>query len=135
MAGKRHQFILGLVIKKIRDDGFTIVSIDGNCAGAFGNKTELPPKILRHRPDVIAINDDGQICIGEAKTENDIDNIRTSEEIHDYVKTELNGKPCFVVIGIPRSSISDLIKVFLKIGISEFNNIFILQVPNEIIND
>jgi hypothetical protein len=135
VAGKRHQFILGLVIKKIREDGFTIVSIDGNCAGAFGKTTELPPKILRHRPDVMAINEAGQICIGEAKTENDIDNIRTSEEINDYVNTELNGKPCFVVIGIPKSSISDLNKVFLKIGITEFNNIFVLQVPNEIIND
>lgn len=135
MAGKRHQFILGLVIKKIREDGFTITSIDGNCAGAFGEKTALPPKILRHRPDVIAINEEGQICIGEAKTEKDIANVRTLEEINDYVNTELNGKPCFVVIGIPRSSMSDLIKVFIKIGISDFNNVFILQVPNEIIND
>lgn len=135
MAGKKHQFILGLIIKKIREDGFTIFSIDGNCDGAFGIRTKLPPKILRHRPDVIAINEDGQICIGEAKTDSDINSIRTSEEINDYANTELNGKPCFVIIGIPKSSISNLNKLLLKMGLKKADNIFILQVPDEIIND
>jgi len=135
VAGKKHQFILGLIIKKVREDGFTIVSIDGNCSGSFGCKTELPPKILRHRPDVIAINEDGQVCIGEAKTENDIKNIRTSEEFIDYANIELNGKPCYVIIGIPQKSINVLNKLLKKTGIYDFDNIFILQVPNEIINE
>jgi hypothetical protein len=135
VAGKRHQFILGLIIKKIREDGFTIISTDGNLSGAFGDKMQLPPKILRHRPDVIAINEDGLICIGEAKTENDINSLRTSEEFYDYANTELNGKRCFVIIGIPQSSKKGLNSYLKKIGVSDFQNIFVLYVPNEIINE
>jgi hypothetical protein len=135
VAGKKHQFILGLIIKKIREDGFTIVSIDGKSSGSFGLKTDLPPKILRHRPDIIAVNESGQICIGEAKTENDIKNIRTTEEFIDYASIELNGKPCYVIIGIPQESIGELNKLLKKIGVYSFNNIYVLQVPNEIINE
>jgi len=135
VAGKKHQFILGLIIKKIRDDGFTILSIDGNTLGSFNIKTDLPPTILRHRPDVIAVNETGQICIGEAKTENDIKNIRTKEELIDYTSIELNGKPCFVIIGIPQESKTELIKLLKKIEIYNSKNIHVLYVPNEIINE
>ncbi len=135
MASKKHQFILGLIVKKIREEGFTIISIDGKSSGSFGIKTELPPKILRHRPDVIAVNEDGQICIGEAKTNNDIKNTRTSEEITDYTTIELNEKACYVIIGIPQESIVELNKLLKRIGIHNDNNICILQVPNEIINE
>lgn len=135
MAGKKHQFILGLIIKKIREDGFTIISIDGNLSGTFGEKMNLPPKIIRHRPDVIATNEYGLICIGEAKTENDINNQRTSEELYDYANTELNGEQCFVIIGIPQSSKQTLNNLLIKTGISNYQNIFILYVPDEIINE
>lgn len=135
MAGKKHQFILGLIIKKIRDDGFTIISIDGNTSGSFNIKTDLPPKILRHRPDVIAINESGQICIGEAKTENDIRNARTTEELIDYTSIELNGKSCYVIIGIPQESITEMNRLLKRIGIYNLSNVYVLHVPNEIINE
>lgn len=135
MAGKKHQFILGLIIKKIREDGFTIVSVDGKCSGTFGLKTELPPTILRHRPDVIAINEDGQICIGEAKTESDIKSLRTSEELLDYCNILLNDMPCHVIVGIPQKAKNDFNNLLMKIGLCNKSNIFVLQVPNEIINE
>jgi hypothetical protein len=75
------------------------------------------------------------IRIGEAKTENDINNLRTSEEFYDYANTELNGKRCFVIIGIPQSSKKVLNSYLKKIGVSDFQNIFVLYVPNEIINE
>lgn len=135
MASKKHQFIIGLIIRKIRENGFTVISIDGKTLGSFGLKSELPPKIMRHRPDVIAINEDGKICIGEAKTENDINNVRTSEELIDYANIELNGQRCDVIIGIPQKSIDDLNTLLIKIGINHYRNISVLQVPNEIINE
>jgi hypothetical protein len=74
VAGNRHQFILGLVIKKMREEGATVYGVDGNYPGLFGENIPLPPQILRHRPDAIGVKANGQICIGEAKSENDIEN-------------------------------------------------------------
>lgn len=135
MAGKKHQFILGLIIKKIREDGFTIISIDGNCSGSFGNKTQLPPKIMRHRPDVIAIKENGSICIGEAKTDEDINSTRTYEQLIDYTNTEINGRRCNVILGVPKSSMDVFKKYLYKNRLIENENFFVLYVPDEIINE
>ena len=61
MAGNRHQFILGLVIKKMREEGATVYAVDGNYPGLFGEAIFLPPQILRHRPDAIGKKEDGQL--------------------------------------------------------------------------
>ncbi len=135
MAGKKHQFILGLIIKKIREDGFTIISIDGDCSGTFGDKTQLPPRIIRHRPDVIAMKENGLICIGEAKTDSDINNARAYEQLIDYTNTEVNGRQCNVVLGIPKSSRNVFKKKLHKIGLIESEKFFVLYVPDEIINE
>ena len=135
MAGNKHQFILGLVIRMMREEGIVIYGIDGNYPGLFGEKIPLPPQILRHRPDAIGIKEDGQVCIGEAKTENDITNKRTYEQLVDFTSIELNGKKCEVYIGIPRSSSDSFNKRLQKIGLKRCNNLHILYVPDELIND
>ena len=84
MASKQHQFIIGLINRKIYEYGYTIAFIDGNVSGAFNKKYKLPPKIVRHRPDIIGINNEGFICIGEAKTKDDIFNSRTKAEFLDF---------------------------------------------------
>jgi hypothetical protein len=133
MAGKQHQFIIGLINRKMREYGFTVVFIDGYVSGAFNEKYELPPKILRHRPDVIGINKKGDICIGEAKTKNDIFSSRTRAEIIDFSNYEFNGNRCLLLIGIPKSSEEDLNNLLSELGIQ--NNIDILLIPDEIINE
>jgi hypothetical protein len=135
VAGIRHQFILGLVIKKMREEGATIYGIDGNYPGLFGEQVSLPPQIMRHRPDAIGVKRDGQICIGEAKTENDISNIRTYEQLQDFSSTELNGKLCEVFIGLPQIGADLFNKSLDKWGLKGSQNIHILVVPDEIIND
>ncbi|MDR2595698.1 MAG: hypothetical protein LBC76_00100 [Treponema sp.] len=135
MAGKQHQFIIGLINKKILEYGFTIVFIDGHVSGAFDKKYNLPPKILRHRPDVIGINNKGCICIGEAKTKNDIFNIRTKEELFDFSNYKFNGNACLLIIGIPKSSQNDLDKLLSELCIQNNDNIEILSIPDEIINE
>ena len=135
MAGNRHQFILGLVIKKMREEGITIYGIDGNYPGLFGENISLPPQILRHRPDAIGVKADGQICIGEAKTENDIENNRTYEQLQDFSSVELNGKLCEVFIGVPQIG-EDVFNTSLeRWGLKGFGNIHVLFIPDEIIND
>lgn len=135
MAGNRHQFILGLVVKKMREEGIVIHYIDGDYPGLFGEKIQLPPQVLRHRPDAIGIKEDGQVCIGEAKTESDVSNYRTYEQLQDFSSIELNGKKCEVFIGIPKSSEHSFNKSLEKIGLKDYDNIHILHIPDEIIND
>lgn len=135
MAGNRHQFILGLVIKKMREEGAAVYGVDGNYLGLFGEKMALPPQILRHRPDAVGVKENGQICIGEAKTENDITNSRTYEQIQDFSSAELNGKLCEVFIGVPQSCEDLFNKSLGKMGLKECHNLHVLFIPEEIIND
>jgi hypothetical protein len=135
MAGKQHQFIIGLINRKICKYGFSVVFIDGHVSGAFDKKYKLPPKILRHRPDVIGINDKGYICIGEAKTKDDIFSRRTKEELLDFSSFEFNGKVCLFIIGVPKSSQENIENVLKELDIHGNRNIEILAVPDEIINE
>jgi len=135
MASKQHQFIIGLINKKMFEYGFKVIFIDGHVSGAFDKKYELPPKILRHRPDVIGINQKGHICIGEAKTKNDISNYRTKEELFDFSNYQVNGDMCQLIIGIPQSSQEELFNVLSDLGIQNNKNIKILFIPDAIINE
>ena len=135
MASKQHQFIIGLINRKICEYGFSIIFIDGHVSGAFDRKYSLPPKILRHRPDVIGIDNNGYICIGEAKTKNDIFNERTREELFDFSNYELNGQKCLLIIGVPKSSHESLRNLLNELGILNNRNIEILSIPDEIINE
>jgi hypothetical protein len=135
VAGSRHQFILGLVIKKMREEGVTVYGIDGNYPGLFGENISLPPQILRHRPDAIGVKADGQICIGEAKTENDIENNRTYEQLQDFSSVEMNGKLCDVFVGVPQTGEDLFNRTLARWGLRESQNIHLLFVPDEIINE
>jgi hypothetical protein len=135
MASDKHQFILGLVVKRMRTEGATIFAVDGNYAGLLGEKVSMPPQILRHRPDVIGVKSDGQILIGEAKTENDITNKRTYEQLKDFSSSELNGNSCEVFVGIPRSAVDVFNKCLTNWGLDHFQNIHLIIVPDTLIND
>jgi len=135
VAKGKHQFILGLIVRKMREEGIKIYNIDGVYPAMFGENLSIPPRILRHRPDLIGIRENGQICIGEAKTTSDIANKRTYEQLQDYTSVELNGIKCDIFIGIPRSAKSIFCKQVEKLGLLECKNLHILYVPDEIIND
>jgi hypothetical protein len=135
VAGNKHQFILGLIIKWIREEGAAIYGVDGNYPGLFGEKISLPSQILRHRPDAIGVKPDGQICIGEAKSENDIENNRTYEQLQDFSSVEMNGKLCEVFIGVPQIGEAIFNKSLERWGLKGAQNIHVLFVPDEIIND
>jgi len=135
VAGNRHQFILGLVIKKMREEGASVYGVDGNYPGLFGEKISLPPQIMRHRPDAIGVKSDGQICIGEAKTEGDISNSRTYEQLQDFSSAELNGNLCEIFIGVPQPGEELFNRSLERWGLKGMPNIHVLFVPDEIIND
>lgn len=119
----------------MREEGITIYGIDGNYPGLFGENISLPPQILRHRPDAIGVKADGQICIGEAKTENDIENNRTYEQLLDFSSVEMNGKLCDVFVGVPQTGEDLFNRTLARWGLRESQNIHVLFVPDEIINE
>lgn len=135
MATKTHQLILGLVVRAMRSDGFDIQNIDGTYPGMFGQKLPLPPKIVNHRPDIFGVNGKGQICIGEAKTKNDIQVPRTETQMQDYVSAELNGMECAVYLGAPQSAKELIENLFRKLGITENGNVKVILVPDELVNE
>jgi hypothetical protein len=119
----------------MRDEGASIYGIDGNYPGLFGEKISLPPQIMRHRPDAIGLKADGQVFIGEAKTEQDISNNRTYEQIQDFSSIELNGKLCEVFIGVPLACEEHFNRSMKRLGLKGAPNIHVLVIPNEIINE
>jgi len=135
VAGKKHQFIVGLIIRKIRELGYEVKCIDGKTDGAFYERYPLPPTIQRHRPDVIAVDSEGNVCIGEAKTAGDLNNNRINEQIVDFTSTDLNGKNCYVVIGVPMSCKESFEKKLKEIKAYQNDNLDVLFIPDEIIND
>lgn len=133
MAGKRHQFIVGLLIKQMRYFGCRIKYVDGAFLG--GDKLNLPPNVLRHRPDILGVTSEGQICIGEAKTEGDINTKHFREQIEDFTKLSLNGMKCEVFFGIPSLAEQELEMVLKEMGLRDYDHLHILLVPEEIINE
>jgi hypothetical protein len=134
MAGRRHQFILGLVIRQMRGHGFSVFYADGKFAGGFGQETPIPPQIMRHRPDAVGISHEGVLCIGEAKTETDIQTNRTREQVQDFTAFSFNGQPCQVIIGVPKSAEEATRRMLVRLSIEGRPNLQILYVPEEIIN-
>jgi len=135
MASNKHQFILGLVIKKMRVSGCKVKYVEGKYIGGISKNFSLPPKIFRHRPDVLGITECGQICIGDAKTDSDIRSIRTKEQIIDYTSIILNGLPCQVFLGIPFRCKDNLDKFLKDASLYKYSYLNIIYVPEEIINE
>ena len=134
MAGKEHQFILGLVIKQMRQYGCEITHVDGKYRGKTKENTRVPPKVLRHRPDAMGITHAGQVCFGDAKTTGDICSSRTKSQLIDFLSMELNGIPCAVFLGVPKGAKGDTLKMLDDINLLSNDRLFTIFVPEEIIN-
>jgi len=91
----------------------------------------LPPKIKRHRPDLIGIKKD-TLVIGEAKTAGDIC-LRTREQIEDYVacSNNIKGKSLSIYIGVPISIKGDIENIVEKVNGEKVVTIF--TVPDRLL--
>ncbi len=114
MAKKFHQMIVGLIGRKMRDKGYEIVAFDGNEYMFDGQKLNIPIPIKRYRPDIVGFKfETKEICVGEAKTSEDLFSKRTKEQLLGYSSTKSfsTGKHIEIIIGIPKSVEGDLIFV------------------------
>lgn len=136
MPSKAHQLIQNMVVRKIREKGYLLVSYDGDSQQISSTQLKNTFKILRHRPDLVGVDDkNNRICIGEAKTKEDLYSARSKEQIEDYsnLVNESSGVSFEVVFGIPKSGIKQLEQIFLDLSIERNNRIEILQIPDELL--
>jgi len=130
MATKAHQFIADLLAQRMRLDGYEVVSFEGYSETESGLKN-LPPTIIRHRPDLIGLKK-GCLVIGEAKTSGDIGE-RTHEQIEDYIfcsKNTTNTK-LTIYVGVPLSA-EEKVKGIVREA--EGNNcVTVLGVPDRLL--
>jgi len=115
MASRRHDFIVSAVARKMRQEDFCIVYLDGRYQDICMTKPEIPPRIIRHKPDVIGEKENGAFCIGEAKTENDISSERTKSQICDFVTMVGMNSENKLIIGVPSNARGDLEQLLCKL--------------------
>lgn len=130
MATRAHQFIADLVARRMNIDGYEVVSFEGENSSEE-IKLKLPPKILRHRPDLIGTKQDS-LAIGEAKTANDFRE-RTKEQLEDFTEgLKLIGQDYKVYLGIPLSA-EDKVNRMIKLWNINTSYLDILTIPDRLL--
>ncbi|MDK2823113.1 MAG: hypothetical protein PWQ67_1160 [Clostridia bacterium] len=85
---KLHQLMVIALVRKFNEDGLNIKG------ATYFRDIEIPPKLGRHSPDVLAESPDGTYHIGEAKLEENLNTQKTLEQFTDFLNTKSpNGKP------------------------------------------
>ncbi len=133
MASEKHNFIVAAIARKIRQDGFRIIYLDGKYQDINTKKFDIPPKIINHKPDVIGEKEGIFFCVGEAKTRNDIFSERTKNQITDFFTIVRLNSGNRLVIGIPLNAKKDLENLLLKLGLANQKQIEIIYIPEELL--
>ena len=131
MTSKAHQFIADFLATKMYAEGYEVVSFEGENS-TENVKLKLPPKILRHRPDLIGIKKQA-LAIGEAKTASDL-SLRTREQLEDFTDHENwpTGVEYKIFFGIPMSIEDKFRKMIKDTNINE-SNLAVLTVPDRLL--
>lgn len=136
MASKNHQRIIGIIVRKMRQKEYEVVSFEGKEKIISDIDLRIPPKIIRHRPDVIGVNfKNNKLCIGEAKTGADLVTRRTQEQFSDFsdvlVRVDNSAE---LIIGIPKSAEPELIKLLQKLNLLENPNVSYVWMPDDLLD-
>lgn len=138
MHSKLHQMLVGLIARKMREKGCDMVAFDGRDYLFDGQKLHVPPKIKRHRPDIIGFKSETkEVCVGEAKTREDLFSKRTKEQLLDYSGTKLvsTGKHIEIIVGIPESAREDLVQLLQRLNLSGEDFISYIWLPEELVDN
>ncbi len=137
MPSKMHQMIIGLIGRKMREKGYEIIAFDGKEYKFEGNDINIPFTIKNHRPDIIGYDfNTKNICIGEAKTLNDLCTKRTKKQLTDFANVKsVSENKIELIIGIPKTAKNDLIKLLTKLNLHNNNKISYIWLPEELVNN
>lgn len=122
----------------MHDKGYIPVAYDGKNYLVDGENIPIPPKIGRHRPDVIGINIETKVlCIGEAKTTSDLSSGRTREQFSDYANIIgfTSGQKFELIIGIPTMAESALLKLMPSLSLNGLKNVSYILLPEELVEN
>lgn len=133
MASEKHDFIVSAIVRRMRQDGFKVIYLDGKYQDIDTKELDIPPKIVNHKPDVIGGKESVSFCIGEAKTENDLFTRRTKDQIIDFLAVVRLNSESKLVIGIPLNAKGDLEKLLRELRVVNQNQIEIIYVPEELL--
>jgi hypothetical protein len=133
MASEKHNFIVSAIARKIRQDGFRIIYLEGKYQDIDTKKFDIPPKIINHKPDIIGEKDNMFFCIGEAKTKTDIFSERTKNQIIDFLTIVRLSYGNKLVLGIPLNAKENLEKLLIELGIVNQKQIEIIRIPEELL--
>lgn len=133
MASEKHNFIVSAIARKIRQDGFRIIYLDGKYQDISTKKFDIPPKIINHKPDVIGEKEGIFFCVGEAKTKNDLLTERTKNQIIDFLTIVRLNSGNKLIIGIPLNAKEDLEKLLIQLGLVGQKQIEIIYIPEELL--
>lgn len=133
MASEKHDFIVSAIVRRMRQDGFKVIYLDGRYQDIDTKELDIPPKIVNHKPDVIGGKESVSFCIGEAKTENDLFTRRTKDQIIDFLTVVRLNSESKLVIGIPLNAKGDLEKLLTELRVVNQKQIEIIYVPEELL--
>lgn len=128
--------LVDLIGRKMREEGYAPVAYDGQYYTFHGEAVHVPPRIGRHRPDVIGINMETKVlCIGEAKTGDDLLSERTREQLLDYsnIVGATSGLRFELIIGVPRNEESILLRLMVDLGLEKLTNVSYIVLPEELV--
>lgn len=135
MTSRIHKMLVDLIIRKMSEKGYTIVASEGKLlASPEYERTPIPLKIKRHRPDVIGIDIiSKKLCIGEAKTADDLFSKRTANQFSDFgnIIGRTSGEQAELIIGVPLRSKETLLHILKKINLPT-DKISIIVLPEEL---
>jgi len=119
-----------MISGKLQKNNFRIIYFDGNYTDITLLKKELPPKIVNHRPDVVGEKENGVFCIGEAKTKNDLNSLRTKNQLLDFLSFVSINTGNRLIIGIPISAETILNRILIGLNIKDHSQLEIILVPD-----
>jgi len=122
----------------MREKGYHIVGFDGKEYLFDSQELYLPPQIKRHRPDIVGFKfGTKEVCVGEAKTRDDLFSERTREQLLDYSATRgvSTDKHIEIILGVPKSATNDLISLLKRLGLLGKDFISYIWLPEELVNE
>jgi len=137
MPSRMHKMLVDLINRKMYEKGYIPVAFDGRNYVIEGEMVHIPPKVGRHRPDVIGINIKTKVmCIGEAKTASDLSSERTKEQLLDYANIVgiTSGQKFELIIGIPEGAESALLRLLSSMKLDRLPNISYILLPEELVD-
>lgn len=133
MASEQHNFIVSAIGRKMRSIGFEIIYLDGKYQDIGTNKFDIPPKIINHKPDIVGEKGGMFFCIGEAKTENDINSNRTKNQIIDFLELVRQSPGNKLILGVPLNAKGDLEKLLIKLGLANQEQLDFVYIPETLL--